>query len=56
MASSVPKIPEEERYEAPDEVNRKAQALVNQIKKSRHFIAVTGAGISTSAGQLQYRE
>lgn len=56
MASSAFKVPEEERYEAPDAVDRKAQTLVNQIRKSKQFIAVTGAGISTSAGQLQYRE
>lgn len=54
MADSAPKIAEEERFEEPDAVDRKAQTLVNQIKKSKHFIAVTGAGVSTSAGQLQY--
>ena len=56
MASSAPKIAEEERYEADDAVDKKAQTLVNQIRKSKHFIAVTGAGISTSAGELEYQE
>ncbi len=50
MASSAPKIAEEERYEDPEVIDRKAQALVDQMKKARHFIAFTGAGISTSAG------
>ena len=45
-----PKIAPEERVEVPDVVERKAQTLANQIKKSKHFIAFTGAGISTSAG------
>jgi hypothetical protein len=52
MASSAPKIAEEERHEAAEAVDRKAQALVNQITKSKHFIAFTGAGISTSAGKF----
>ena len=53
MASSAPKIAEEERHEAAEAVDRKAQALVNQIRQSKHFIAFTGAGISTSAGEFQ---
>jgi hypothetical protein len=54
MASSAPKVAEEERHEAADTVDQKAQTLVDQIRKSKHFIAVTGAGISTSAGQFLY--
>jgi hypothetical protein len=54
MATSAPKIAEEERYEALDAVDRKAQALADQIRKSKHFIAFTGAGVSTSAGEHQY--
>jgi mono-ADP-ribosyltransferase sirtuin 6 len=52
MAYSAPKIAEEERYEPLLSVDRKAQVLANQIRNSKHFIAFTGAGISTSAGQL----
>jgi hypothetical protein len=55
MDLSAPKIAEKEQVEAPNVVERKAQTLANQIKKSKHFIAFTGAGISTSAGKLQYR-
>lgn len=54
MASTAPKVPLEERFEASDEVERKADALADQIKRSKHFIAFTGAGISTSAG-MSYR-
>ena len=50
MADSAPKVAAEERIEAPDVIDRKAQTLANQIKKSKHFIVFTGAGISTSAG------
>jgi mono-ADP-ribosyltransferase sirtuin 6 len=52
MASSASKIPEEERFEAADAVDRKAEALATQIRYSKHFVAFTGAGISTSAGML----
>lgn len=55
MALAAPKVPLEERIEATDAIERKAQALANQIKKSKHFIAFTGAGVSTSAGNLQCR-
>ena len=55
MADSAPKIAEKERFESSDEVDRKAQTLVNQIRKSKHFIAFTGAGVSTSAGIPDFR-
>ncbi|TVY42686.1 NAD-dependent protein deacetylase [Lachnellula occidentalis] len=55
MADSAPKVAAEERIEAPDAIDRKAQTLANQIKKSKHFIAFTGAGISTSAGIPDFR-
>ncbi|KAF7556689.1 hypothetical protein G7Z17_g1199 [Cylindrodendrum hubeiense] len=50
MVSSAPKVPDVERREEPDELARKAKALATQIWESKHFIAFTGAGISTSAG------
>jgi len=50
MADSAPKIAEEERQESLAAVDQKAQALADLIRKSKHFIAFTGAGVSTSAG------
>lgn len=50
MASSAPKIAAQEHFEAPEAVQQKAKALADEIKKSKHFIAFTGAGISTSTG------
>lgn len=51
MANTAPKIAAEERQESLDSVDRKAAALADQIRRSKHFIAFTGAGISTSAGE-----
>ncbi|KAI1073648.1 NAD-dependent deacetylase sirtuin-7 [Whalleya microplaca] len=55
MANTAPKVAEEERHESPEAVNRKAEALVKQIKKCKHLIAFTGAGVSTSAGIPDFR-
>ncbi len=52
MTASAPKVAEEERIEAVYLVDKKAEALVSLIRGSKHFIAFTGAGISTSAGKL----
>lgn len=49
--NNAPAIAPEERREPADAVDSKADALVDLIKKSKHFIAFTGAGVSTSAGQ-----
>lgn len=51
MADTAPKVAEKERREAPESVETKARQLADRIRKSKHFIAFTGAGISTSAGQ-----
>lgn len=48
---TAPKVAEEEILEPSELVEQKATTLANQIKKSKHFIAFTGAGISTSAGE-----
>jgi len=50
MADSAPKVAEKERIEPPNVVDQKAQKLANEIRASKHFIAFTGAGVSTSAG------
>ncbi|KAL9624125.1 MAG: hypothetical protein Q9160_001647 [Pyrenula sp. 1 TL-2023] len=55
MAWTAPKIPLTEHREESDVVDRKAQSLVNMIRKSKHFIAFTGAGVSTSAGIPDFR-
>lgn len=52
MAWTAPKVALLERHEEPDAVDRKAQRLADLISKSKHFIAFTGAGVSTSAGKL----
>jgi mono-ADP-ribosyltransferase sirtuin 6 len=53
MADSAPKVAALECREALAAVNEKAEALANQIRKSTHLIVFTGAGVSTSAGELR---
>lgn len=53
MASSAPKVAEAGRRDDPETVDRQAAALVKLIEKSKHFIAFTGAGVSTSTGHLR---
>ncbi|KAM0271915.1 hypothetical protein ACHAQH_008917 [Verticillium albo-atrum] len=53
MAFSAPKIAEAERREDPAVIDRKATTLVGHIRKAKHIIAFTGAGISTSAVEYQ---
>jgi hypothetical protein len=49
MASTATFLPE--LSETPDAIEQKAQALADLIRTSKHFIAFTGAGVSTSAGR-----
>ena len=55
MDLTAPKIAEIERFDRPDVVDQLATALANQIKNGKHFIAFTGAGVSTSAGIPDFR-
>merc|ERR1719301_239066 len=57
MASTAHSDPEmaKERYDSPEELERKVDMLVGWIKASQHLIAFTGAGISTSAGIPDFR-
>jgi mono-ADP-ribosyltransferase sirtuin 6 len=53
MADSAPKVAEVERVEEADAIDQKASRLADQIRRSKHFIAFTGAGVSTSAGKFE---
>ena len=44
-----------EYFDTEEELNAKISTLAQWIRESRHFIAFTGAGISTSAGIPDYR-
>ncbi|KAM0244943.1 hypothetical protein ACHAP5_005850 [Fusarium lateritium] len=55
MASSAPKVAQPERRDAPEIIDQQADELVALIKKSKHFIVFTGAGVSTSAGIPDFR-
>ncbi|KAI0486725.1 NAD-dependent deacetylase sirtuin-7 [Xylaria cf. heliscus] len=55
MADTAPKVAEAEREESADVLDKKADALVKLIRKSKHFIVCTGAGVSTSAGIADFR-
>ncbi|OBT50567.1 hypothetical protein VE04_09727 [Pseudogymnoascus sp. 24MN13] len=55
MDLSAPAVAEVEVSEAAEVVEKKAQILADHIRKSKHFIAFTGAGVSTSAGIPDFR-
>lgn len=44
-----------EIFDSPEELDRKVELLAMYIQTSEHFIAFTGAGISTSAGVPDFR-
>ncbi|CAG9951926.1 unnamed protein product [Clonostachys rosea f. rosea IK726] len=55
MAWTASAIPEQEFCEPLHDLDSKAEKLAEKIRQSKHFIAFTGAGISTSAGIPDFR-
>lgn len=45
----------QEYFDTPEELDEKVTKLAQWVKESRHFVAFTGAGISTSAGVADFR-
>ena len=44
-----------EKFDSENIIRNKVKVLAKLIKNSNHFIAFTGAGISTAAGIPDYR-
>lgn len=55
MDLTAPKVAAVERFDPPEVVDQLAAELAQQIKDGKHFIAFTGAGVSTSAGIPDFR-
>ena len=57
MAQTAHKTEEEKKeyFDSPEELNNKVSLLAEMIMSSEHFVAFTGAGISTACGIKDYR-
>lgn len=57
MADTAIKTEEEKKefFDPPEVLDQKCEMLAQWIKASEHFVAFTGAGISTSAGIPDFR-
>lgn len=57
MASTALKTEEEKRefFDSPEDLDLKIEVLAKWVTEATHFIAFTGAGISTSAGIPDFR-
>lgn len=57
MADTAIKTEEEKReyFDTPEELDAKVERLAMEILASEHFVAFTGAGLSTAAGIPDYR-
>lgn len=57
MADTAIKNEEEKKeyFDSQEELDEKIETLAMWIKSSEHFVAFTGAGISTSAGIPDFR-
>ena len=57
MADTAIKTEEEKKeyFDPPEVLDQKCETLALWIKSAEHFVAFTGAGISTSAGIPDFR-
>lgn len=55
MDLTAPKVAEIEHFDSPEVIDQLATTLAENIRAAKHFIAFTGAGVSTSAGIPDFR-